>query len=80
MLIGPRTPKELAALLSKGYFTNGKQRITLKIEEGAPYPEVRLWDDWEKRRSHIYASNLALVLEIARIDLSHWYWYSNTGD
>lgn len=80
MLVGSRTPEELVALLKRGYFVNGKQRITLEIREGAPFPEVRLWDDWEKRQSHIYASHLALVLEIARIDLSGWSWHSNTGD
>ena len=80
MLVGSRTPKELDTLLAKGYFTNGKQRITIKIQEGAPCPEVRLWDDWEERRSHLYASNLSQVLEIARIDLSGWSWHSNKED
>lgn len=77
MLIGSRTPEELAALLETGYFVNGKQRITMEIREGARFPKVRLWDDWEERRSHLYVSNLALVLEIARIDLSGWSWHSN---
>lgn len=79
-MVGSRTPEELVALLQKGYFVNGKQRITLEIREGAPFSEVRLWDDWEERQSHLSASDLSLVLEIARIDLSKWFWHSNKGD
>ncbi|HLG76302.1 MAG TPA: hypothetical protein VKX46_07800 [Ktedonobacteraceae bacterium] len=78
MLIGSRTAEELTILLRKGYFANGKQRITMEEREGAPYPKIRLWDDWERRQSHLYASSLALVLELTRVDLSGWQWYAST--
>ena len=80
MLIGSRTQEELDILLKKGYVTHGRQRITLEAAEGVPSPTVRLWDDWEERQSHLYASDLSQVLEIARLDLSHWSWHSNKRD
>lgn len=77
MLIGSRTPAELTKLLQRGYFTNGKQRITDESREGGQN-EIRLWDDWERCRSPIYATDIALLLEVARLDISSWFWHANT--
>lgn len=76
MLIGSRTPKELTKLLYRGYFTDGRRRITDESHEGGR-PQIRLWDDWERRQSHIYASDIATLLEVAFLDISTWHWQPN---
>ncbi len=77
MLVGSCTLEELSDLSWAGYFVNGKQRITNESREGARFPEIRLWDDWEKRRSHAWASDIATLIEVTCIDISAWSWYSN---
>ncbi len=77
MLVGTHTPEELSQLLETGYFVKGKQRITNDTREGGPYPEIRFWDDWEQRRSHAWASNIATLLEVTRLDISSWSWHRN---
>ncbi len=77
MLVGLCTPEELSDLSWTGYFVNGKQRITNESREGGRFPEIRLWDDWEKRQSHAWASDIATLIEVTRIDISTWLWYSN---
>lgn len=78
MLVGLRRPEELTRLCWIGYFVKGNQRITNESREGARFPEIRLWDDWEQRQSHIWASDIATLLEVARLDISSWFWYPNS--
>lgn len=77
LLVGLCTPEELDRLSWMGYFARGKQRITNESREGARFPEIRLWDDWEQRQSHIWASDIATLLEVARLDIFSWSWYPN---
>lgn len=79
LLAGLRTPEELSRLSWIGYFVRGNQRITNESREGARFPEIRLWDDWEQRQSHMWASDITTLLEVARLDISSWFWYPN-GD
>jgi glycine oxidase len=76
-LVGICTPEELGNLLRTGYFVDGKQRITIEEREGARFTKVHLWDDWDTRRSHAWASDITILLEVTRIDISSWYWYPN---
>jgi hypothetical protein len=48
-------------------FTNDRQRITNECayQEGAPYPKYCFWDDWEERQCHLWATDLAVLLELA---------------